>query len=1268
MRKGLSYLRWVAFTLGIVILIGVIGIGVVTRTDRFRGWLREQLVSTLNSSFRGEVKLERLEGSIWGNLILHNLTLHYQGADILQVPRLTVRYALLPLLQGRVQVVRVEGVAPVLRLQQDVAGNWNLLEALSSAAEEAVEDAAAGSTLIVLLDAVVLQGAHIDLTLSGERAQTYHLAETDLDAYVGLWPAGLEVTVRHFAARLAADDLPQVRAEAALSYQDMVAPATLQVREVKLDTEHSSVRVQGAIHNFETMAMDATVSLEKIAAADLTRLVPGQALQQDLSGTLQVSGTWADLRSTLALAAADAQIHADVEARLTEEVPQYRGTLSVTRLDIQKLLGEGNIAGVVDGTVQAKGSGTALSTLTGEANLRMHALQVQNWQIGNVSLNGSLEQGKGQLTGEVSGGLGRASWQGEVHFTGEPHYELALSVERLDIKKVAAGEEAVGGELNLVVRAKGKGVSLSEMDAQTDIKVRPSTIGPVQISHGRIAARIAEKRIRIAEATLAAKDTILTLQGEIGTDPQEEGQLSYAVQVGELAPWLSLAGQKGSGALTLTGGARGNITELHVQGKLAAENLRVAGNSMQRAAINFDLRGVGQEQPHGTVTAVLHSVSAGVRLQTVEADMILQQGQPQSARLEVKVRDAATRTHTLKAQVSYQPEQIVARLNELSLALPDGSWRISQPVQIVQSKEGITVGQLQLANQGQQLLLDGRFSPTGRQDLLLQIERVSLAGLRPLFPQDPAVEGLLSAQIRVGGTAAAPDLVGTARLSDLHIAGQGYAGLSTAVAYKDNQVTLELTFQQDATHVLHATGSLPLALSWAEGWRAEVRGDLDFRTRSSGLSLAVLNAFSGTAIQGVAGELSLDLVLRGPLARPLPHGTFGLRNGRVRVLPLGVQMSAVTVEGEVNPEMIRIVEIAAKAREGNLNGSGTIALREYMPERLTVSLSAHRWPAIHTRQYQVEIAGQVHCDGPLTAPRVTGRLEVLQATLRPELAFLAGSSVKRDETIMILHAQAPSEAAGATEEAATPSLPQTDAFQNLTLDFTVALHRNTWVKHQNADVELAGEVRAAKRAGEDLTLVGAIDVVHGWVGFQGRRFTLSRGRVVFTGGAEINPTLDIVAQYRSPQYLVEALVGGTVEKPSLRLQSDPELEQADILAVLLFGKPASALGRGEKIDLQQQALAVTSGYAVSKIGESVSQVLGLEQLGIDLREVDLSGGRVGFGRYLTPKTYISASQDLAGKKGQEVSIEYQLAPDWEITTSTSSSGGNRAGIMWHKQY
>jgi autotransporter translocation and assembly factor TamB len=84
--------------------------------------------------------------------------------------------------------------------------------------------------------------------------------------------------------------------------------------------------------------------------------------------------------------------------------------------------------------------------------------------------------------------------------------------------------------------------------------------------------------------------------------------------------------------------------------------------------------------------------------------------------------------------------------------------------------------------------------------------------------------------------------------------------------------------------------------------------------------------------------------------------------------------------------------------------------------------------------------------------------------------------------------------------------------------------------------------------------------------------------------------------------------------------------------------------------------------------EQTLTALRLNTLGVDIRELDFSGGRVGFGRYVGGKTYMSLSQQVTGEHGREVSMEYQVARDWKIGTSTNSTGTNGIDIIWHKRY
>jgi translocation and assembly module TamB len=300
---------------------------------------------------------------------------------------------------------------------------------------------------------------------------------------------------------------------------------------------------------------------------------------------------------------------------------------------------------------------------------------------------------------------------------------------------------------------------------------------------------------------------------------------------------------------------------------------------------------------------------------------------------------------------------------------------------------------------------------------------------------------------------------------------------------------------------------------------------------------------------------------------------------------------------------------------------------------------------------------------------VSGKLEVFRAELRPDLTFIGRSAApsKRDPTIKIVGSKAPP-SPPAPSNGEKPAPMDVDVWQAAALDLELAIPKNVWLRHANANAELSGRLRLEKAPGANLAVGGLLEVVRGWVGFQGRRFNLVRGVVTFERGENINPTLDVVGEYRAGEYVVNAVVSGNAEKPALTLTSQPQLDQSDILAVLLFGKPISALNQGEAASLQQSAVGLTTGFAAGQIANAVTHALGLQQLGLDPGDVEVADGRVRVGRYVGNNTFFSVSQEIAGTYGQEVAVEFRITKDWRLGVSSSTEGTNGVDLIWHKRY
>src|SRR5262249_56318992 len=155
---------------------------------------------------------------------------------------------------------------------------------------------------------------------------------------------------------------------------------------------------------------------------------------------------------------------------------------------------------------------------------------------------------------------------------------------------------------------------------------------------------------------------------------------------------------------------------------------------------------------------------------------------------------------------------------------------------------------------------------------------------------------------------------------------------------------------------------------------------------------------------------------------------------------------------------------------------------------------------------------------------------------------------------------------------------------------------DAWIRRDDADGELRGNLRLGKAAYHPLFINGDILLVRGWYAFQGRRFDLDEGRIIFGGDVPPDPQLDIRARNRTGEYTVTIEIAGRATEPTLTLSSEPQLEQADILSLLVFGRPARDLGHEQSLDLQRKAISLASGYVMPALRQSMMNKFGLGML------------------------------------------------------------------------
>jgi translocation and assembly module TamB len=227
-------------------------------------------------------------------------------------------------------------------------------------------------------------------------------------------------------------------------------------------------------------------------------------------------------------------------------------------------------------------------------------------------------------------------------------------------------------------------------------------------------------------------------------------------------------------------------------------------------------------------------------------------------------------------------------------------------------------------------------------------------------------------------------------------------------------------------------------------------------------------------------------------------------------------------------------------------------------------------------------------------------------------------------------------------------------FAKLRVEVDLAVQRNTWVRSRDANVEVFtdGPMRV-NVTGDALTLTGAIDADRGEYTFLSKRFQIKRGSALFIGSPELNPTLQITAEYQVKQPTgntnIRVLIGGTLSQPRISLESDaqPPLSQSDLLSYLAFGESSNSLLQfnqtslsasqgGNLINVASSRLAgVALGETLNQLEGDAARSLGVDVFNITPGDLPVSTGQSGFqqfitgtelevGRYVNPRTFVTA--------------------------------------------
>ncbi len=1262
--------RWLRrVSLGILVaLVGALaGSWLVLRSSWFKDALRDELIAWLNRELRGTFSLARIEGSLWRDLRLVGIDIRNGDTPVLQVDELHARFELDPqaLLAGRFAFAHVELVRPVLRMHEDKRGDLDIATVFEPRHDDPDDEE---PDLVFLFPHVELQDADVRLDLRGN--PDWQLRRTEASGSVEVRGTKVRVQLDALQGHLVAPGGIEAEVQGRLSYDDGEKPTRIEAHQLQLHSGASRVVVDALLRDasghFDNLEITGTVGLQPLAGASLTRWVPELRREVEARGTVAVAGNLDELaiQARLQLAGGRAELDGVVDTR-GAGLP-FSAMLHTDGVRLDGLTAWAGARGSLRGRAAAAGQLSRLAAVDGSLDVALTTLSAYDRPIGDLELQAQLTPTHVAANATLHGAYGSASLRGDLHRDTPARFAAELDVDDLDAALVPLESPLPTTRLDAQGVIEGEGLTLDALRAQAKLHVGRSDIDGVRLDEAHVEVGLADQVVQIHRFEARARGATLHATGAVGLALDGPASLSVGLSIPRLDPWGESRRVSGRGRIEVVADVSGTLAEPRLQAQAKLNKISLEEVSFRSGTIDASLSRNASGWVGGAITALIEGIKHPIPLTNAQAQIDLTATARQGIHVAASVTEPDGRQHRLRAELQHDVGTSELTLHDFASELPWGTWTLVQPSQAKRVGTRLEVEPTIFLNGDQRIEFGGSLGTSGSLSFAVHTDDFSLENLVPVIPSLGPLSGNLNAGLRVSGTAAAPMLDLRGDLLQLRLAEAERGAAHFEASYRGGEARADLVYEQDEQHRLVARAALPVA--WRLDAPTEVRptGELSGRIESEAMQLDILASLLQPHLGDFNGQLHAAIDLGGTLDRPRLFGTLGIDADDFKLAQLGVRVKELRGRLRLDDRHLRLEEMYASARDGELRVQGSADLDVEGPAALDLALTARDWPPIWTKRYQALVGGELRFSGSLLDPSLGGELRLEQAYLKPDLKFLErNEEAERDTTIRVIDSTKPQKDT-ASEAAPAAELPS--LLERLTTDVVLKVKRNTRIKHEMADVELRGELRVRKQPTKEPEVVGVIEAVRGWLEIQGRQFKIQSGEVRFAGGRVANPRLNVVAVHRKPPYEIEARLGGTVEKPTLALSSDPALEQADILAVLLFGRPTSELDEGEKTTLQERALGITSGFAAGVLGKAVSEALGLESLGVDMRDIDLTGGRVGIGRYLLPNLYVSVTQGLGEDQGNEVTAEYYLTRRWKVVTSTDSLGNSGADLIWQTPY
>lgn len=421
-----------------------------------------------------------------------------------------------------------------------------------------------------------------------------------------------------------------------------------------------------------------------------------------------------------------------------------------------------------------------------------------------------------------------------------------------------------------------------------------------------------------------------------------------------------------------------------------------------------------------------------------------------------------------------------------------------------------------------------------------------------------------------------------------------------------------------------------------------------------------LFSFAGMADQRLSGPIGVAADFSCKLSDPCLTGVVRANSLTYENQTYGTRLTNMALSGRFTGNRFEVERLTATAGNGTLGAQGYVSLAAEAGYPMDISATLDNARLARSDNLSARATGE------LRLTKAAGQTALLSGRLRlPETRYKivreGAAEVPELTGVRFKPPRGPKRITGDEPATPTPGL-----LQLLRLDLTLTAPDELYVSGMGLESEWSANFRVGGTSAAP-ELAGEVELIRGTLGFAGRSFDLTQGRVNFTGGRTIDPTIALVATEDVEDVTVNVNVGGRAYNPQITFSSVPGLPQDEIMARILFGSSIANLSALQAVQLASSLNSLRgSGGGLNPLGKlrSAAGVDRLRILGPD--ETTGRGTALAAGQHITDDIYVELITDTRGFTATQ--LEVSLTKWLSVLSQAGGSGVTNFNVRVKKDY